>query len=112
MIWNRFASTRYIFLVLPKMTAQKNQPDGVRLLDQVRGKIRLKHYSIRTEKSYARWIRRFIWFHDKRHPQEMGAPEVEAFLTSLAVERDVAVATQNLSLSAILFLYREMLELP
>ena len=86
--------------------------DPPKLLDRVRDRIRRKGYSIRTEKSYAHWIRRFILFHDKRHPQEMGAPEVEAFLTSLAVERDVAAATQNLALSAILFLYREVLEMP
>lgn len=67
---------------------------------------------MRTEKSYAHWINRFILFNDKRHPRDMGAPEVEAFLTSLAVDRDVAAATQNLALSAILFLYREVLEMP
>ncbi len=85
-----------------------------RLLDQVRHRCRVKHYSIRTEKRYVDWIRRFILFHDKRHPVEMGAPEVEAFLTHLAVERNVAPFTQNQALAAILFLYREVLviELP
>ncbi|MBI5862068.1 MAG: phage integrase N-terminal SAM-like domain-containing protein [Rhodocyclales bacterium] len=68
------------------MTDQKTQPDGVRLLDQVRGKIRLKHYSIRTEQTYIDWIRRFILHFGKRHPRELGASEVEAFLTYLAVE--------------------------
>lgn len=80
-----------------------------KLLDQVRDRIRRKGYSIRTEKSYAHWIRRFILFHGKRHPVDMGGPEVEAFLTDLAVVGNVAAATQNLALSAILFLYREVL---
>jgi integron integrase len=83
-----------------------------KLLDRVRDRIRRKGYSLRTEKSYAHWIKRFILFHGKRHPQELGAAEVEAFLTSLAVDRNVAAATQNLALSAILFLYREVLEAP
>lgn len=80
-----------------------------RLLDQVRDRLRTKHYSIRTEKSYVDWIRRFILFHNKRHPQEMGAAEVEQFLTHLAVVGKVAASTQNQALSAILFLYREVL---
>lgn len=66
-----------------------------RLLDQVRDRIRLKHYSIRTETCYVDWIRRFILFHGKRHPAEMGAAEVEAFLTHLAVAGKVAASTQN-----------------
>lgn len=82
-----------------------------RLLDQVRQRCRVKHYSIRTEKCYVDWIRRFILFHQKRHPSEMGAPEVEAFLTHLAVNRNVAASTQNQALAAILFLYREVLEI-
>jgi len=69
----------------------------------------VKHYSIRTETQYLQWIRRFILFHDKRHPRDMGAAEVEAFLTHLAVEGQVAAATQNQALSALLFLYREVL---
>ena len=81
-----------------------------KLLDQVRAKIRLKHYSIRTEQAYVDWIRRYILFHGKRHPQEMGKPEVEQFLSHLAVERNVAASTQNQALSAILFLYKEVLE--
>jgi len=71
--------------------------------------IRTRHYSIRTEESYLQWVRRFILFHGKRHPADMGAPELEAFLTHLAVERSVAASTQNQALSAILFLYREVL---
>ncbi len=80
-----------------------------KLLAQVREKIRYKHYSLRTEKAYVGWIRRFILFHDKRHPATMGAREVEAFLTHLAVEGKVASSTQNQALNSILFLYREVL---
>ena len=79
-----------------------------KLLDQIRDAIRRKHYAYRTEKSYVSWIKRFILFHDKRHPQEMGAAEVEAFLTYLAQKRHVSASTQNQALSAILFLYREV----
>lgn len=83
-----------------------------KLLDQVRDAIRLKHYAYRTEDTYVSWIRQYILFHNKRHPQEMGAPEVEAFLTHLAQERHVSASTQNQALSAILFLYREVLHKP
>ena len=85
-----------------------------RLLDRVREAIRTRHYSRRTEKAYVHWIKRYIFFHGKRHPAEMGAPEVTAFLTSLAVHDKVAASTQNQALSALLFLYREVLgvELP
>jgi integron integrase len=82
---------------------------SLRLADQFRDRMRAKHYSLRTEETYWNWIKRFILFHDKRHPVEMGAPEVEAFLSSLAVDRNVAATTQNLALAAILFLYREVL---
>ncbi len=83
-----------------------------RLLHQLRSRsrIRLRHYSLRTERTYAHWVRRFIVFHGMRHPSEMGASEVTAFLSSLASERNVAAATQNQALSAILFLYREVLQ--
>jgi integron integrase len=84
-------------------------PPPPRLLDRVRAKLRLKHYSLRTEKSYLAWIRRYIIFHDKRHPEMMGAPEVEGFLTDLAVVGKVAASTQNQALAALLFLYREVL---
>jgi integron integrase len=80
-----------------------------RLLDLVRERIRTKHYSLRTEQTYLQWIRRFILFHGKRHPREMGAPEVEAFLSNLATERNVAASTQMQALSALLFLYKEVL---
>ena len=79
------------------------------LLDQVQEAIQCKHYSSSTGESYASWIKRFILFHSKRHPSEMGAQEVEAFLTHLAVEQRVAASTQNQALSALLFLYREVL---
>ena len=81
-----------------------------KLLDQVRDVIRLKHYSIRTEQAYVDWIKRYILFHNKRHPKEMGSREIEAFLTYLAVEQNVAASTQNQALSALLFLYRHVLK--
>ena len=89
-------------------------PSSPRLLDQVRERIRVKHYSLRTEQAYLGWIKRYIFFHDKRHPRDMGKEEVEAFLGALAVERNVSAATQTQALSALLFLYREVLgtELP
>jgi len=80
-----------------------------RLLDQLRDKIRLKHYSIRTEHTYLDWVRRYILFHNKRHPNSMGKEAVEAFLTYLAVEGKVSASTQNQAKSAILFLYKEVL---
>ena len=80
-----------------------------KLLDQVRDRIRVKHYSIRTETQYVQWIKRFILFHGKRHPSELGAAEVEAFLTHLAVDGHVSASTQNQALSALLFLYKEVL---
>src|SRR5262245_19750216 len=83
-----------------------------KLLDQVRDALRLKHYSIRTEDAYVDWIRRFVLFHEKRHPREMGEAEIEAFLTHLAVERHVAASTQNQALCALLFLYRDVLQQP
>jgi integron integrase len=80
-----------------------------RLLDQIRQAIRRKHYSIRTEEAYVNWVKRFILFHHKRHPAQMGVPEIEAFLTDLAVNLKVAASTQNQALSALLFLYKEVL---
>src|SRR5262245_39557780 len=84
-------------------------PGGPRLLDQVRERIRVKHYSIRTEEQYCFWVRRFVLFHGKRHPRDMGAGEVEAFLTHLAVAGGVSASTQNQAKSALLFLYRDVL---
>lgn len=85
-----------------------------RLLDQVREQIRLRHYSIRTERVYCEWVKRFIRFHHYRHPAEMAAAEVEAFLSDLAVRGNVSASTQNQALSALLFLYKQVLglELP
>lgn len=85
-----------------------------RLLDQMRDRIRVRHYSIRTEQVYCDWVKQFIRFHRYRHPAEMGAPEVEAFLTDLAVRRKVSASTQNQALAALLFLYKQVLavELP
>lgn len=82
-----------------------------RLLDEVRRHLRVKHYSLRTEAIYLGWIKRFILANGKRHPREMGAAEVEQFLSMLAVKRRVAASTQNQALSAILFLYRVVLEI-
>ena len=81
----------------------------MRLMERVQHKIRFKQYSLRTERTYMEWIRRYILFHNKRHPDQMGASEVESFLTHLAVNKKVSASTQNLALSAILFLYREVL---
>ena len=81
-----------------------------RLLEQVRNRIRARHFSYRTEKTYLNWIRRYIRFHGIRHPRELGGPEVEAFLTSLAVDDKVSASTQNQALAAVLFLYRDVLE--
>ena len=88
-----------------------SQPQPPRLLQQVRERIRYKHYSIRTESTYIDWIKRFIFFHERRHPRDMGAAEIERFLTHLAVEGKVAAATQNQAKSALLFLYREVLDI-
>jgi len=87
--------------------ATRNKP---KLLDQVRDVIRRKHFSIRTEQAYVDWIRRFILFHDKRHPREMAEAEVTEFLTYLAREGRVAASTQNQALSALLFLYKQVLK--
>ena len=88
--------------------------DSPKLLDRMRAEIRVRHYSIRTEETYLDWARRFILFHEKRHPKDMGADEVQSFLSYLAVERNVASSTQNQAKSALLFLYRDVLhiELP
>jgi integron integrase len=82
-----------------------------KLLDTVREEIRRRHYSIRTEKAYVRWIKRFILFHHKKHPKIMGGKEIESFLTHLAIDRNVASSTQNQALQALLFLYRDVLDI-
>jgi integrase len=81
------------------------EPQPPKLLDQVRQRLRVKHYSIRTEDAYVGWIRRYILFHGKRRPKEMGENEISAFLTHLAVEGKVSASTQNQALCALLFLY-------
>lgn len=83
-----------------------------KLLQQVRDSIRTRHYSIRTETAYLHWIKRYIIFHNERHPCELGEPEVSRFLSHLAVDRKVAASTQNQALSALLFLYRKVLNQP
>jgi site-specific recombinase XerD len=84
-------------------------PGQPRLLERVRGHIRLKHYSIRTEEAYLNVIRRFILFHRKRHPKEMGADEIRQYLSHLATDENVAASTRNVAFAALLFLYREVL---
>jgi integrase len=83
-----------------------------KLLDQVRAAIRLRHYSLHTEKMYVHWIKRFIFFHHKRHPSDMGEAEVGQFLSHLATELHVSASTQNQALNALLFLYRQVLDQP
>ena len=86
------------------------RPEPPRLLDQVRNRLRTKHYGIRTEEAYANWIKCYILFHGKRHPREMGEKEIVDFLTHLAVRGEVAASTQNQALCALIFLYREIRE--
>jgi integron integrase len=89
-----------------------NPADRVKLLDRVRAAVRMRHYSIRTEEAYAGWIRRFVLFHGKRHPDEMGEAEINAFISDLATRGRVASSTQTQALSALLFLYRQVLGRP
>jgi len=101
------------------LTSALSRPDAIgasgqmfqpRLIPRTREELRIRRYSLKTEKAYVQWIRRYIHFHGKRHPQDMGAVEVTAFLKHLANARQVAAATQNQALAALLFLYREVLE--
>jgi integron integrase len=87
-----------------------SQPEPPRLLEQVREAIRVRHYSLRTEQTYVGWIKRFILFHGKRHPRDMGVQEVQQFLSHLAVAGHVAASTQSQALSAVLFLYQQVLK--
>lgn len=87
-------------------------PNKSPFLEQVRNAIRVRHYSYRTEKTYVDWVKRFIFFHNKRHPKDMAEPEVGTFLTYLAVERKVAASTQNQALNALVFLYKVVLDKP
>ena len=90
-----------------RMTHQHQPP---RLLEQVRNAIRVRHYSIRTEEAYVQWIKRYIYFHEKRHPKDLNAKHVAAFLSYLAVKRKVAASTQNQALCALVFLYRHVIQ--
>jgi site-specific recombinase XerD len=92
------------------MSAPRGSAGPPRLLDRVRTAARLRHFSRRTEEAYVAWIRRFVLHHGRRHPREMGAPEVVEFLSHLAVQGRVSASTQNQALSALVFLYRVVLE--
>lgn len=94
-----------------RMEASSKVTQGTKLLDRLKEMIRIRHYSLRTEEAYADWVRRFILFHGKRHPAEMGAREVEAFLSHLAVNKSVSASTQNQAKAAILFLYKQVLDI-
>jgi integrase len=110
----------HLFLALPRevqlkssMATSVSRESGQgkrKLLDRVRDAIRFKHYSLRTEQAYVDWIKRFILFHGKRHPEAMGAEEVRTFLSDLAANQNVAASTQNQAFSALLFLYRDVLK--
>ena len=93
---------------LSSLPVEQEQP---RLLEQVRNAIRRRHYSYRTEQAYLHWIKRYIFFHGRRHPGEMGATEVTMFLTHLARDRSVSASTQNQALSSLLFLYGQVLDI-
>jgi len=90
--------------------SDRSAPKSRKLLDQIRDAIRLKHHSYSTEKTYVHWAKRYILFHNERHPAEMGAAEVEAFLTHLAKDENVSASTQNQALNALLFFYRNVLQ--
>ena len=98
-------------MVDPPSSVSSVAPDGLqpKLLDRVRHAIRVRHYSRRTEEAYVHWIRRYIVFHKKTHPSEMGAADISTFLTWLAVERHVSASTQNQALASLLFLYKDVL---
>lgn len=101
-------------LEVNRQTGERRNEEGgtppPKLLDQLRESLQVRHYSLRTEDAYLDWVRRFILFHGKRHPRDMGAPEVQAFLSHLAVDRRVSPSTQNQAKAALLFLYRHLLE--
>jgi hypothetical protein len=90
----------------PALSGREAKP---KLLDQLREALRSRHYSRRTEQTYCHWVKRFIYFHNVRHPCEMAEPEINAFLTHLAVKEKVSASTQNQALSALLFLYRHVI---
>lgn len=103
--------TRNVHLSPLSNTTPESDKGDTRLLDQVRSAIRFRHYSIRTEQTYIEWIKRYIRFHGLRHPKKMGSTEVTAFLTHLAVDGQVSSSTQNQALSALLFLYKAVLQI-
>jgi site-specific recombinase XerD len=90
---------------------RKFVPKSVRLMDQVREALRFHHYAYNTEKSYVSWILQYIRFHNRKHPKDMGKHEIEAFLSQLAINRNVSASTQNQALNAILFLYKQVLHI-
>lgn len=96
---------------MPQNPASTGGPHPPKLLDRMKTQLRLKHYSKRTEEAYIMWARRFILFHQKRHPEEMGVPEIEQFLSHLAVVDRVAASTQNQALCALVFLYTHILKI-
>ena len=97
--------------VLKALAPAATEPPPPKLLDRVRAACRVRHYSLRTEDAYVDWIKRFVLFHNKRHPLEMGTAQINAFLTHLAVDGHVAASTQNQAFCALLFLYRHVLEI-
>lgn len=103
-----------INLAYQKRTVEKSKfkPQSTRLMDQVREVLRYHHYSIRTEQAYIKWILSFIRFHNKRHPKDLGKSEIEAFLSDMAVNKNYAASSQNLAMNAILFLYKQVLDVP
>ena len=112
LIYNKINCKEFFItpILITKMVENTpSQSNAPKLLEQVVARIRVKHYSRRTELAYVDWIKRYIWHHGKRHPKEMGADEVEDFLTHLAVARNVSASTQNQAKSAVLFLYKEVL---
>jgi len=94
-------------MMLPTQTQSDVKP---RLLDEVRAVCRMRHFSLKTEQAYVQWIRRYIRFHQKRHPREMGEPEIRQFISHLAVKEQISASTQTVALSALLFLYRDVLK--
>jgi integron integrase len=105
----QFAPSRLVFFPATMPSSSDMRTDPTKLLDRVRAAIRARHYSRRTEEAYVPWVRRYILFHAKRHPDQMGAAEVAAFLSSLTTDQRVSASTQNQALSALLFLYRHVL---
>jgi len=94
---------------MQEISPQQNNDQSPKLLEQARGVLRAKHYSLKTEQSYINWMKRYVLFHNKRHPKDMGEAEINQFLTYLAVKENVAASTQNQALCAIVFLYKEII---